>query len=102
MLIRTCKLILTEVTLSSIGCRMFGFNQDNLVSQALNCGLVKDLLGILSSRLDNVCNVCWLCGLEVQCTPNLLPMCICYGTVQVASKKFFTFYVLKSCIQYSL
>jgi hypothetical protein len=35
---------------------MFGFNQDNLVSQALNCGLVKDLLGILSSRLDNIKN----------------------------------------------
>jgi hypothetical protein len=35
---------------------MFGFNQDNLVSQAINCGLVKDLLAILSSRLDNIKN----------------------------------------------
>ncbi|XP_023328115.1 dnaJ homolog subfamily C member 13 [Eurytemora carolleeae] len=36
--------------------RIFGFNHDSLVSQALNSGLVKDLLGILSSRLDNIPN----------------------------------------------
>ena len=36
--------------------RMFGHNHDSLVSQALNCGLIKDLLNILGSRLDNVPN----------------------------------------------
>jgi len=36
--------------------RMFGFNHDSLVSQALSCGLVKDLLNILGSRLDNIPN----------------------------------------------
>jgi hypothetical protein len=28
----------------------------NLVSQAHNCGMVKDLLGILSTRLDSIKN----------------------------------------------
>jgi len=36
--------------------RMFNHNHDSLVSQALNCGLIKDLLNILGSRLDNVPN----------------------------------------------
>merc|ERR1712156_1295183 len=36
--------------------RMFAFNHDSLVSQALSCGLVKDLLNILNSRLDNIPN----------------------------------------------
>ena len=36
--------------------RMFSHNHDSLVSQALNCGLIKDLLNILGSRLDNVPN----------------------------------------------
>ena len=36
--------------------RMFGHNHDSLVSQALSCGLVKDLLNILGSRLDNIPN----------------------------------------------
>ena len=35
---------------------MFAFNHDSLVSQALSCGLVKDLLNILNSRLDNIPN----------------------------------------------
>ena len=33
-----------------------GHNHDSLVSQALNCGLIKDLLNILGSSLDNVPN----------------------------------------------
>ena len=36
--------------------RMFNHNHDSLVSQAINCGLIKDLLNILGSRLDNVPN----------------------------------------------
>jgi len=36
--------------------RIFGYNHDSLVSQSLNSGLVKDLLGILGSRLDNIPN----------------------------------------------
>ena len=36
--------------------RMFNHNHDSLVSQALNCGLIKDQLNILGSRLDNVPN----------------------------------------------
>ena len=36
--------------------RMFAYNHDSLVSQALSCGLVKDLLNILNSRLDNIPN----------------------------------------------
>jgi len=36
--------------------RMFSHNHDSLVSQALQCGLVKDLLSILGSRLDNIPN----------------------------------------------
>ena len=36
--------------------RMFNYNHDSLVSQALNCGLVKDLLNILGSRLENIPN----------------------------------------------
>lgn len=36
--------------------RMFSYNHDSLVSQALSCGLVKDLLNILGSRLDNIPN----------------------------------------------
>ena len=35
---------------------MFAYNHDSLVSQALSCGLVKDLLNILNSRLDNIPN----------------------------------------------
>ena len=36
--------------------RMFNHNHDSLVSQALNCGLIKDLLNILGSSLNNVPN----------------------------------------------
>ena len=36
--------------------RMFNYNHDSLVSQALNSGLVKDLLNILGSRLENIPN----------------------------------------------
>jgi len=36
--------------------RIFGYNHDSLVSQSLSSGLVKDLLGILGSRLDNIQN----------------------------------------------
>jgi len=36
--------------------RVFGYNIDSLVSQSLNSGLVKDLLSILGSRLDNIPN----------------------------------------------
>jgi len=36
--------------------RMFNYNHDSLVSQAINSGLVKDLLNILGSRLENIPN----------------------------------------------
>ena len=36
--------------------RMFNHNHDSLVSQALNCGLIKDLLSILGSSLANIPN----------------------------------------------
>ena len=36
--------------------RMFNHNHDSLVSQALNCGLIKDLLNILGSSLANIPN----------------------------------------------
>ena len=61
--------------------RMFAYNHDSLVSQALSCGLVKDLLNILNSRLDNIPNassckaqVCLSCSSLFILSNPILPL----------------------------
>jgi len=58
--------------------RIFGYNHDSLVSQSLNSGLVKDLLGILSSRLDNIPNKA-ACKAQVVNALKCLERSLVYG-----------------------
>ena len=58
--------------------RMFGHNHDSLVSQALNCGLIKDLLNILGSRLDNVPNAS-ACKAQVVTCLKAMSRSLVYG-----------------------
>lgn len=63
--------------------RMFSFNHDSLVSQALSCGLVKDLLNILGSRLDNIPNAS-ACKAQVVNALKAMQRSLVYGD-QVSS-----------------